>query len=92
MHYAVIDNNLQIVIRMIAGGANLNAVNGSGRSALILAARKQHYEIAQVLVESGADLEIVDREQKRASDYVREFPKWGFLMDKTTPLAANIEK
>ena len=47
-------NNNQIVIRMIAGGANLNALNGSGRSALILAARKQHYEIALVLVESGA--------------------------------------
>ena len=45
-------------------------------------------EIAQLLVEGGADLEIVDNEQKRASDYVREFPEWSFLVDKTTPFAA----
>jgi ankyrin repeat protein len=43
---------------LINAGADLNIVDNSGNSALMTAAKKEKYEIAEILIKSGANLNI----------------------------------
>ena len=90
LHYAVGQNHAQVVAQLIAGKADLDLVNGNGRSALIIAAKNRRREIAQLLVLAGANLQVVDRDRMRAADYVKDMRDWAFLVDRTPPRAATI--
>ena len=51
----------QIAEALIAKGADLEAQNANGDTALFWAARNGHTEIAQTLIAKGADLGLCDR-------------------------------
>jgi hypothetical protein len=63
LHQAVLDKNVQLVIRLLSKGAAINNIGsrkyGYG-SALHLAVREGHVEIAQVLIDRGAQVDVLD--------------------------------
>jgi ankyrin repeat protein len=54
----------------LAGGADVNAKNKGGYTALHLAAKKGHVEVAKVLLEAKADIGLVSKSGKTALHYV----------------------
>eukprot|EP00939_MAST-03C_sp_MAST-3C-sp1_P003557 g3557.t1 len=65
LHIATWKNRKRCVRRLIAAGANVNRVDGSGRTALLVACWKGWVDVAAILVHSGAriayrDLELAD--------------------------------
>lgn len=61
----------QIAKQLIAAGANINAKNKQGASTLMLAAYNNKPKVARALIEAGADINMVNWEdrQKSALDY-----------------------
>lgn len=63
LHQAVIDNNVQLVKRLLSKGKAIDVIGsrkyGYG-SALHLAVREGHVEIAQVLIDRGAQVDVLD--------------------------------
>ena len=58
LHEAVEGGNLAIVERLLANGADVNAKNEFGETALMYAVTFEHPEIAKKLLEYNADLDI----------------------------------
>jgi ankyrin repeat protein len=52
------DGDAALLSEQIAAGANLNALDRHGQSALMLAALSGHLEAVQVLIRAGADLNV----------------------------------
>ncbi len=63
LHQAVLDNDLQLVSKFLSKGAYVNQIGsrkyGYG-SALHLAVREGHLKIAQLLLEHGAQVDVLD--------------------------------
>ena len=63
LHQAVLDNDKQLVTRLLNKGAAINVIGsrkyGYG-SALHLAVREGHLEIAQLLLKRGAEVDVLD--------------------------------
>jgi len=63
LHQAVLDNDLQLVQRLLRKGAAINNIGsrkyGYG-SALHLAVREGHVEIAKLLLDRGAEVDVLD--------------------------------
>jgi uncharacterized protein len=55
---AAIDGHPEIVRKLLALGADINAVSGLGVSALAIAAANGHLEVIRLLLDAGADPEI----------------------------------
>lgn len=60
LHAAAYDGQIAAVKRLIALGANVNAIETNGRTPLHNAANNGHLEIMELLVRAGADMEIKD--------------------------------
>jgi cytohesin len=58
LHEAVRNNRKEIVEFLIAQGANVNARDGSGETALYQAAHMGYLELCKLLINNGADLNI----------------------------------
>jgi CubicO group peptidase (beta-lactamase class C family) len=58
LHAAAFSGDVPAVRAQIAAGADLNARDAYGSTALIVAATFGHPEVARVLVEAGADLDV----------------------------------
>lgn len=58
--YAARENALAAGRALVAGGADLDAVDPDGATALVIAIINAHYEFAEVLLEAGADPNITD--------------------------------
>jgi len=54
LHHACLTGHLNIVARIVAAGAEPNGVDASGQSALHLAARYGHQQVAELLLAHGA--------------------------------------
>ena len=52
--------NMAMVKLLIEAGANVNAKDGYGRTALIYAVRKNSVDMAKLLIEAGADVNVKD--------------------------------
>lgn len=61
LHEAAAASDVELVRRLIAEGADVNAQGPSQRTPLHYAAIAGHREVAQVLLDSGADVEARDR-------------------------------
>jgi ankyrin repeat protein len=74
LHYAVQNNRLEVVKRLIEAGANVNAHDERviGNTPLSDYARECTYEMAKVLIDAGADPTIRGWMQMNALDGVRE--------------------
>jgi len=57
------------VKRLIFAKANVNAQNGQGQTALMLAAEKDNFEIVEKLIDAGASLYIKDNRMLSAAVY-----------------------
>ena len=74
LHYAVQDNRLEVVKRLIEAGANVNAHDDRriGNTPLSEHVRECSYEMAKVLIDAGADPTIRGWMQMNALDRARE--------------------
>ncbi len=54
---------------LLKAGAKIDTTNDIGHTALIVAVKERHYQVAEVLLESGADITIRDKSGKAALDY-----------------------
>ena len=64
---AVVEGDLEVVRRYIAAGSDLNrAVAENGSTGLMTAATFNHTEISLLLIESGADLEVKNKDGSTA--------------------------
>lgn len=67
--YAARDGFLDIARILIDAGANVNWIDGEGVTPLILSSFKEHVELAQLLLDHGADPTIRDQWNLSALDY-----------------------
>ena len=74
LHYAVQDNRLEVVKRLIEAGANVDAHDERviGNTPLSDYAHECTYEMAKVLIDAGADPTIRGWMQMNALDHARE--------------------
>jgi ankyrin repeat protein len=61
--FAAREGQMEIVRSLVAGGAELNAVAGDGKDALSLAIFNGHYDVADFLVDSGANVNQADAQR-----------------------------
>jgi ankyrin repeat protein len=69
IHVAASFGETGIVRMFIDAGADINRVNSSGISPLMIAIHRQHPEVAALLIASGADTSIRDQFGANAMDY-----------------------
>jgi ankyrin repeat protein len=72
LHQAVIDINEEKVRQLVKDGADVNAIDKNGKTALHLAAPIGRYSLVAFLVESGADVHAKDNNHKTALVYAIE--------------------
>ncbi|MBE9046889.1 ankyrin repeat domain-containing protein [Pleurocapsales cyanobacterium LEGE 10410] len=63
-------DKLQIVVHLIDAGADINAQNPDGKTALMYAVSNARIEIVELLVNSGAALSITDNQGRQACDLI----------------------
>lgn len=65
------DGNGPLLMRLLAGGADVNVSDDDGRTPLMHAAEQGRVVIARVLLEAGADPELQDDAGRTAADHAR---------------------
>jgi len=68
LYYSVLENDLKVVHLLLQRGSNLR-IRYNGKSLLMLAAAKGHFELVKILLLSGADPFIQDYNGRRAKDH-----------------------
>ncbi len=66
------DGNGPVLLRLLAGGADVNVTDDDGRTPLMHAAEVGRNVIARLLLEAGADREIRDASGRTAADWARQ--------------------
>lgn len=64
--------NIKAALKAIEEKANLNALSSHGRSALTISIIKKHTDIAKLLINKGADINLVDYDQLTPLCYAAE--------------------
>ena len=64
------DGDIEKVKQLIVQGADVNAKDVSGKTALLWAAWYGHTEVVKLLIQAGADVNAKDDEGRTALDYV----------------------
>ncbi|MEM9002941.1 MAG: ankyrin repeat domain-containing protein [Cyanobacteria bacterium P01_F01_bin.86] len=67
--YAARDGFIAIARVLIDAGAEVNWIDGEGVTPLILASFKNHVELAELLLDHGADVTVRDQWDRTALDY-----------------------
>lgn len=80
---AVYENNVARARRLIEAGADVNANNNFGNTALLIAAMENAVDISRLLIESGADVNAKNEDGSTALMYA--------LKNKATDVAALLE-
>lgn len=60
LHQATIAGDLKAVVEMVAAGADIDARDGRGRTALLLAVHANEVDEARALIDAGADVNATD--------------------------------
>jgi ankyrin repeat protein len=83
---------LEMTRRLVAVGADMNACEGRGMTALMLAASRDHVEIVELLVRRGADLSCRDRSHRTALDIAIDYDCTGAAKAlRRASTASNVE-
>ena len=73
LHHALVQaaeaGNIEAVKQHIAAGVNVNGKVGNGSTALNFAAYNGHKEIVQLLINNGADVNVVDEDGEAPLDF-----------------------
>ncbi len=72
---AIASGKIETVKSHLERGANVNARDNAGVTALLLAASRGRQEICAILLEHGADPDVTDGSGRTIHDYARQ---WGF--------------
>lgn len=72
LHAAVAAGNLEGVQSLLVQGANINARDRQGRTALMLAAMGNSKELVMVLMAAGADTRLRDAANLSAADHAKQ--------------------
>lgn len=64
IHFNLFAGFENIVQTLIEHGANINATNNDGESALLLAAAKGSENMVKLLIENGADVNIINKKNE----------------------------
>jgi len=83
--YAVIANNINLVMERLKLGADVNYEDPDKSTALAQAVHRDLYEIAELLIANGADINHVDSRGKRAIEYSRSKKMITLLGGKCAP-------
>lgn len=91
---AAYNGHLDCVVFLVEHGAEVDAQNGAGYTALMCAATKNHSEIAEYLLSNGADPQI-KLDGRTAADYAKNYGHRGLEFklrraQKVTPAARTI--
>jgi ankyrin repeat protein len=62
LHAAAAKGDAAEIARLAAGGADVNARDGHGRTPLMVAAHRRHMDAARALLAAKADLNLLDRQ------------------------------
>ena len=74
LHYSVIAENIEVLERLLSGGADPNARNGRGDSPLHFAAWKSaNPKVAEVLLSAGADPILRRKNGETPLDIARKY-------------------
>ena len=65
------ESQKEIVLNFIKAGASINEQNGSGETLLMAAIKNDYGELVPLLLEQGADPNLLDKNGKSALDYAR---------------------
>lgn len=65
------DGNLEKVKECIENGADVNAKDVWGKTALRSASQNGHFEIVKFLIENGADMNAKNKNNETALDYAK---------------------
>ncbi|NXU38923.1 ANR11 protein, partial [Drymodes brunneopygia] len=63
LHRAVIHQDVNLVLKIIKAGGNVNAQDNAGLTALHIASVEGFYRIANLLLKAGADVNATQKEQ-----------------------------
>jgi ankyrin repeat protein len=77
--WAIKYENMELINRLIEGGANVNATTNEGGTALMWAACSDNVEIARLLIEKGALLDIKDRRGGTSVSWALNDGNWNVL-------------
>ena len=64
--------DLEKIRECLSNGVNINAVDSDGKTALMWACQKGHFEVAITLISSGTDINAKDKNGKTAINYSAE--------------------
>lgn len=62
LHNAAKQNDAVLVIRLLADGAEIDARDGSGATALLAATHANAVEVARILIQAGSDVNAKDNQ------------------------------
>lgn len=71
--YAAYNGHTNLVLSLIAQGANIESPDKGGRTVLMGVAYKGHVDIAQVLIEAGADIDATNFVGMTAMQFAQMF-------------------
>lgn len=69
---AAADNNMKLIQYLLIAGADVNAIDNRGWTALMWAAELEHFDIVKYLVEHGANVNVMSRHLETALMYAVE--------------------
>ena len=91
MTAATYNKDHEVLATLLEAGANVNARNNKGNTALIFASMYNTYKSVKVLLEAGADINIMGHERHKAIYYAEKNKRFNWNRETYTliRLSAN---
>ena len=77
---------------MVKGGIDVNAQNKDGRTVLMKAVERKDEKLVKQLLDLGADVDIVDKTDRKAIDYAKDEVKYLIVNEKIKKRFKNVKE